>query len=420
MNLTVGRVVLPDTDINWDVDGDSVRVSGSTTGLTREAATDLRAQLLGYVSNPDEAFVPVLSDVESEFNGFYRVTAASVGGAGYDAFSGRTQWSLSLDKVMSFASPMVEVTTIGGPRQNVHSWDPNSDVNPLLFLPPTAAEVVNVIGGVKYPIQNARTVLGAGVSARIVNYGFTGSARTLYSVSPVQHYSASPVLRGVNGETIVGRQTELYLDSGSFTLDNGFTQCSIRRGTGTTWQELGLTLAIRSGAGGSWGSETEYRIARPDSSPYVVAWDQIGPIRVLRNSPEVVSVRVSALRLNYYTRPIVMDVTLRRGDPFVSCRIHRFESTQTDIAANIGVWSPAATGGTLTSGRYISSGRLFVSPQALSVSGGVFTPGGTTPKDADWDFAIGAATITDTGGSAIDAWKIYAFATAQQQAVVVP
>lgn len=418
MNLTVGRIALPDTDVSWDVSGDSVRVSGSTTGLSREAASDLRVQLLGYVSNPDEAFVPVVSDVEPEFDGFYRIVGANVAGDGYAAFGGITRWSVDLQRVQSFASPAVEVTTVGDLRQNVHGWNKmNGDPIPSLFLPGGSREIVNVRGGTKYPVQNVRGVVGVGSRVEFDNLNGFGVIRTVYSVSPRAHYAGSPALL-LNGDPVVGRRTLPALDSNTLALTNGFVQCEIGLGTGSVWQELGLTLAVKTATDSAWTPATEYRLARPTG--YAAPWNEIGPIRVLRNSPEVVSVRVSAIRQGYYTLPLVIDVTLRRGDPFVSCRVHRYESTTLDVPANVGVWSPAASGGTLTAGRYVSAGRLFASPQALAVSGGVFTPGGSSPKDSDWDFAIGGASVVPTDGVAVDAWRIYAFANAQQQEVVVP
>lgn len=384
MNLTVGRVTLPDTGVSWDQSNGGVRVSGTSDSLTRAQAVTLREQLLGYVENPDESFVSVTSTSEPDLDGFYRVTAAQVTGSGYDAYSGRTQWSVDLERVTGYRSARIEVSSVGGYRLNSHSWGVPTSGTLVVWLPPTARATRLVKNGTELTHNIPMSV--SSIAKGVESDSLTGATQISYAVDPGAFYTAAATITR-NNNLVVGRLGAISL--GDIVLSNGLAEARISIISGD------LTISTRWWTGSTWDAWRTYQVRS-----IAVSHASAGPVTILRNSPEAVSVRVDVG--SQVVRSL--DLTLRRGELFVTGVIAAMSPNQARI------YSAEASGGSLSAGVYTKSNQAFASPQPLTVTGGYFTP---TSSQVAWGFAIGPSAATGSGMA-----MPYRFASSQRQAVV--
>lgn len=397
MNLTVGRVNLGDTNVSWDIAESSLAVRGSTDLLGPAGAQILRDQLMGYVDNSDEEFVPVVSADEPSISGFYRVSGASVSGAGVDAHQGRTSWAVNLDRVASYKSPLIEVVSASGKRANTFSWTDPSAVWRWL---PRSCEIRSVDA-----LHLFKTRPGGQLAVQVGTFPSVPSpGRVLYTVSPENYYEDAALIQ-IAGVTATGRPS--LRTSDTVRLTNGVIECEILAGTNG--------FRVRK-PGGTWVS---YVFAYWEDTPTVTPVARSSVV-VLRNAPEQVAVRIyyrgipgMGLDGGAAYAAATIDIGLRRGEGVLTCRSSQLSGQYPVGRALI---SPmASTSGAVTGTPVTQTHGGVVHAYMTPDSGAIVRANGAfdhnTPSPR---FGIG---INETGYSALDSYK---WAMTDRQRLVVP
>lgn len=308
MKLQIGRfgIELASGEVqSADSSGSSITLEGGTAYADLEQSLALRQQLLGYVDSPDEEFVPVVWDEYPAFNGYYRVTGASVDGKPGQAAVGKVMFSCDLERVQGSAAALIELTLLGTKRQDATGW---SAPTPTYGLPEAAQSALETYIDAGLTSRNGAyiemTRSGEQGDVLVCASSF-GKSTVDYYIDPARYYDAAATLRV--GETpelrvAVGRQIANRPDA--WSLSNGILE--VRPVVGDT-----LTLQFRMWSDDDWSPWETAEFQQGVSHQGLPAAHSI---TVLRNSPESVTIRLlTASERN----PVALDLTLRRGSRFV-------------------------------------------------------------------------------------------------------
>lgn len=385
MNLTVGRVSLGDVDVSWDMAGSTLTVSGSTKLLADFRIK--RTQLLGYVDNPDEPFVPVVSGDEPDVDGFYRVTGASFGGTGNDAFRGDTKWSVQLARVTSHRHPLIELSSIVGFRLGSPVITDGGYYR--VAIPPSARlqAIVTASGA-----STLTEVLPDGLM--LANWILNTTTRYMYTVKPSGFYEGAGLL-AADGVVKVGRGTS---QERSWTIHGGRTELKLTLGTTTTTLELRHKTTSTSG----WGTWRTYTLGASDGG---FATDSV---TILRNGPECVSIRLNGL-YRYWGS---ITLTLRRAASSVLVRAAHADPNASSKPRVGSAEAAAATSEYSGKGWTDGTIRLMSAVAVETLGAALYQP--VVKPTQPWEFMIGPAT----GNS--PAQRHFEIAASERQAVVVP
>lgn len=330
----------------WNVAGDQVTVQGTVHGGSSSSinptglgpnvshAEVLRSQLNGYVDNSDEPIVPVLWDEDPRVNGFYKVVAASVSMQGSSLDSGMFPFSVTLDRVASFADPLFESILIGADMVN----DFAANGHPWHALP-------NEHSGYSATVASSSTRASDGDTIRFYDYYGNGYAQTpRFFLPPANWYSGAAFIAASATGTATGHQSATYAADvhnfvklvglqhqnytpGAWCLSNGLVRLVIE-------SVVGIYLDVYSG--GAWRtgiSVVDFLIKDQANSITLggasATWKTM---RVLRNSPECCIVRLSAEGAGGSSFSYTLDIALRRGAPYITCFL-------TTVKANAN-WQP--------------------------------------------------------------------------------
>lgn len=118
MTFTVGRFALDGGTYLQQVkdSASQIAVTGYMSVADLDAVEVLRQQLLGYVALADEQFVPVTWDENPQVDGYYKVLAVDVTTEPGSEVNGYATFACTLERVLSFASPLMELQVLGAVR----------------------------------------------------------------------------------------------------------------------------------------------------------------------------------------------------------------------------------------------------------------------------------------------------------------
>ena len=364
--------------------GPLLAISGRTRyGSLKEALT-IRAQLLGYVSSPDESFVPVTWAEFPHLDGYYRVDSARVEMPVSTALSGIFRWSVSLIPVTGFAAPLIESVFLGKLRASPFALTARRTV----VIPGSARSYVEYQAGVGFvarAVSSART--GATSSVNIF-LPTTDSFIGQFYLPPAAFYDGSATLRsGYPGRVLVGRQ--IQNEPLAWEMSNDLMQVrqvvseafvlEFRMWDVSAWSPW-ETLSLASAANGP-----DFALSAPHT------------ITVLANSPEAVTIRLlttSSIETNSSYSPVMVDLTLRRGARSVAVEWNMPQAFFPRAGASNWVDPVALTGGftKLTNGRQLFMGSPLGSSRATSGTGQLYSV--TTTKT--FPFCFGLTNSTET------------------------
>lgn len=381
-NFTLGRIGLAvdmDDVSQWDMDGPRVSVAFSTPIGSLAEANAIRQQLLGYVDRADEDIVPVTWTDDVQVNGFYRVLAASVTPDPDLAFDGLYYFTASLLRMQGYATPLQEATIVHQDRvQSVAAvplgriavpdaatslvmYEPDAD----LFDSPTVTTAPSESGTV-------RMVPIAGYESPVI---------AQYSVTPDHYYDGAATLF-VGGKVVVGRQVTNLTDD--WQLNNGLLRVTPDFAGGT------LKLVLASFISAAWEADQTFTVRGSDLNP-LARVDLASPdsLTVLRNTPEEVSIRLVSQYTTGAKPPIYLDITMRRGDRFVACRLSFGLTSGTFFASLRNTAFGVAFGAAQIPGAWLTPGTYARTNFATNPAAGLNTTG--------WSVLAGTATGRQTG-----------------------
>jgi hypothetical protein len=343
MSLQIGRfgVELLSGEVqSFTANSSRVSISGVTSYSDDEAARALRQQLLGYVDSPDESFVPVVWDEHPEVDGYHEV--ARVSWDELDHEEGLWNFSVELDRVQGYASPLIEVVSTGATRQNSRGLTrldrrgvPGACKSFAIYVPD-----LNVY------ISPVNVEARPSATGEVLLYETQDAPLASYTVEPARFYDGAVTVKvGDPLRTAVGRQIpNLPRD---WELSNGLLRVTTQLGSL-------FDLTLQAWDGSTWGPGWSVDLfgGNPHSalrSPHTIT--------VLRNSPEEAVLRFTTTFTASPDDPIVIDIALRRGHRFISVRHAR-----TVLGAN----KPAVAAGFA---------------DAVPVPGGLALPGAVAAKN---------------------------------------
>lgn len=313
MTLTLGRIGGLNDPERWDFTGQSLSLSGTLVESTLADLLAARQQLLGLVDNPDEPVIPLTWDQDSTADGFYRVTGVSVPTIPASYNANWLPYTVSLERVSTYASPLIEEIHVGAERTNEHGA---TEDNPFVCAPDSATyfDLGVSVGDSTKPWEVViDTADGAGVRYARTDPGnltVPYEVTTQMRLAPADYYDASCKLKIGSGlPTIVGRQAAVDVDDWELTNE-------LIRVTGRADGAIGIERWTSS-----WQTEIAWMfLADSTSTGTGVEISNWSDITVLRNSPEFVAVRLTGEApahgdgYTYYT----LDIGLRRGGLFAN------------------------------------------------------------------------------------------------------
>ena len=323
MGITIGRFGRSPAGAGLELDVESFRHNGDTitvSGDLMPAAGDadgintmraMRAQLMGYMSDggDGEAFVPVVWADDPHYDGIYRLVAADVSATDVTLASGRANWSATLQRVVHSSAPWSEYRTSRVLMVNAHGYVPITNITSAnATVPGSATEIQDDGGAVSV---SSTLVAGAdGNERRLIASFFSVSDTVIRSnyrarITPADWYVGAATVEGQWGSNwypIVGRQSPPELSS--VRIRNGLMRVT----------PVAAGLTCEWWVGGAWVSSLTARMWLDDgvlenSDHYSI----LRNVSILRNSPEMVTVRCTYSTTAFPLFFINVDVSVRRG-----------------------------------------------------------------------------------------------------------
>lgn len=390
--LTVGRVGL---DVDFDsvrtigVTGDRLSLSGRLArSLTFAQAQALRQQVAGLVDNRDEPVVPLTFEDDGRLDGFYRVESAEVdagpGGKRLRAWP----WSMTLTRVQGFGAPQVESILLAPDvLDNDHSLTA-TDSNHWHGLP-AAAQGYGESDAGEFDRDSADGTI------KIRDTSVLRNSTPDYQLFPGDWYAGAARINLDWDGTLfsaVGRQVDAR-EHFRTTLANGLFRWAL------SGDQDEFRFTVQRWTGSGWSAPKEWRLEEKDPLGTPKQYPATS-VTVLRNAPEEVSVRYYMARDD---RPIffVIDVTLKRGAPWVAMRIHPSHPGSGDVGMRIRRTTDEA-GTTITAGMKASAadsdGLFYTLLSREALTGSDATVGAiNVDVGGDWNAMVGLANADDAG-----------------------
>lgn len=350
MTLQIGRWGLHHTGTEvtrWEIDGDTVDCAGWMRDSALADLKALREQGLGLNNNRDEPVVPVVWSDDTTQNGYYEVVAWSceydlaetlqVNGGFY-----YLNWKARLRRVPGWQAPAIETLTNGSVRTNAHFVTAADTVT--FHAVPYASEGFSSYS-LTLSIDDAMETADGASTMRLfydqaVNTNvFFDSAQRFYCPPGNYYNAACRVL--VDSQHIVGRQCTN--SPTAWTIHNGILK--VEPGSNGV-----LTVSTWEDASDAWEG-FDFEFGRYTGS----VWDDftINPhsVSILRNSPEVVGIRL-VYRGGYVTfNHSTVDLWLRRGAAFVEV----YFSSSGGVTGQWGVGRATTDAGTSATGGLVDT-----------------------------------------------------------------
>jgi len=308
--FTIGRVgidVPVDTPAVWNQTGDRVSVAGQLVANSYVGANVLRQQLAAYAAGDGEDVVPVTWEADPSVDGYYRVIGATIGSRPASLFGHFWDFTVELERVDGYRLAAFESIVSA-------AWGPN-----MLGRPSTAAKPWVALPAVARDLNRDATTIWrcdddpAGV-ALVEIPDVVPPLFARWSVDPADYYVGSARLVS-GGAAVVGTQLP-DLDPFTFTLSNGIMELRIIGGAPNRGH-----LATRHRVAAGWSAWKGFRLdVQPPGTDPVLA--DATAVRVLRNDPAEVVVRVLAVRnlANTAAGTVrhAVDIGLRRGATYAT------------------------------------------------------------------------------------------------------
>lgn len=312
MPLKVGRLEggLPIEVVdNVSIDGDSLSISGTFVEDTPDELAARLQQVAGLAALTDELVVPVTWDSDHAFvEGFYRVRGATTD---FPRSADLTHgpFSLNLERVAGYKSPLFESIIQGGDREQAPD---NLVPNHWMALPASVRSFE--IGANLTPSFGSR-ICADGLMTVFTDPGNTlKNARPEFMLDPANWYVGASTLR-IGGKVQVGRQVpntplDWQVSNGCIRLTANSTGFTIENWNGTAWDRpIAVLIRRRTGS-----STTAVNTVSPPHT-----------ITVMRNTPEEVAIRLShdAASATVGARfSVRTDISLRRGSRTAAIRVY--------------------------------------------------------------------------------------------------
>lgn len=387
--LTIGRISgdLAVTNVSsFEVNGDYARVQGRLSAEDPEVALWQREMFRGLSFESDESIVPVTYDSDPLADGFYRVLDVNVNPERFPI--GAFPFSMDLQRIASSSSPAFESVLLGALRVNGHGIVVGSTV-PWVAVPDDA----HYFDPGPLPISPSVNRTSAD---GVVTIHFDGTNQRLndaiarWSISPALAYVGAAKLEvGTTLRTVVGRQIQNL--TANWRLSNGLLRITPVSGSSD--------LDISCYDGTQWDNAVRFDFGY-DVATFFAGFSPYVAVTVLRNSPEAVSIRLSAPPAFKIGNLHTVDLTLRRGARMVEVCM----SSDVGFKGRIKMTTPAAatalTGGIRGTSNN-ASGNRFVLSTPLSftsdmVNGGLYNTSASTSVPLAVGFEVGGSGATET------------------------
>lgn len=340
MSLTIGRTVLDDPDV-VKVSGDSVEFTVQLDASSGAEMRALRQQLANLVGNRDEEVVPVVWTDDDTFTGFYEPTSLSIPSQGLMLENGYLPpMTVGLRRIGGgYANPRFEVSCTNVTRTNAHGLSGST----VIAVPGGGTTLTYDIDGFAGVALADTRPTADGLSMYILAAGDPNGRSYQFDVTPADYYKGccsieieySGVWYPVAGRQIP-RATRWRISNQIIRITSGVsgTPAQFEVWDGTQWDAQNI-----SHLDGFGGVRTIGRYAPGITG---AAADRDIPVAVLRNSPEMVTIR-------YSTFGDHVTWTLARGTRHAAC--NWFVSANQIGAAQFGIGMTTGVAGTsFTSG----------------------------------------------------------------------
>lgn len=383
MSLIIGRATIDDPErITWS--GDRVTLEGQV--LASDAGSDVanasayeaaRLQLSGMVSNPDMDVWPVVWSESASLVGFFRVRRVEVDPSPLALEVGTANYRVELERATGLVAPIVESITSSVIMTNAAGVT-SSSAKSVWAVPSTSLAVESPSKASSQPSQT-RAADGDGSLAlyRVAE----GQSSASWVIDPINFWDASA---RVEGQMAAAVTTFYPLTSRAVKLDDQLYAWRLSNGLvrvqPTTTSSKLFKVSFYNGTSWCTAQDVQVYSQFPTTGPYnyQFSYDTVESAVILRNSPEVTTVRlvVRASTLaggsdTWMTEAYAtLDLSLRRGDFLVRC-------TLTPRGAygytTVGVGAASGTQATLTSGvrsnTVVNSGRILIGHVGASATG---------------------------------------------------
>jgi hypothetical protein len=316
MSVTIGRASLDDL-YDLRVQGRRVSFSTEIVGSDIYGMQARRQQLAGLVDNRDEEVVPFTWSEDSSLDGFYRVVSVDVPSTEVMLSNGWVpEVRVELEQVAGQAAVWFEVSVSSVVRTNSHGI--TAPVGAVFTILDTAKSAWDLrqLGTLASP-SVARRAADASVGTDILRAvaPHALSAAT-YQTRPSLYYADACKLEVLYGSTwypVVGAQV---LESRRWRISSGMVRLTAPNGATPGTLEVNDVGSWQSANVSHWNGTS----ARPIGLGSASTAADNPVMRVLRNSPEQVSIRLAGAAED-------MTYTVKRGAMLV-------EATYTSYAAN--------------------------------------------------------------------------------------
>lgn len=326
MSMTLGRF-----STSEDPDAGSLRQSGDEVRFeSMIVAADLNEfkarvqQLRGLVDNDDERVFPFTWSEDSTFDGFYTDLDVEVNDQPAMLASFSAPFSVRMRRVVGgFAVPLAETIVSSVIRTNAHGVvagfthlvvPPQVDTGSAWLASGTTTITNSEDGSLLRAIRTAPVTTTALTTGVLPADWYKGSARVSLSYGGTYY--------AVHGQQIP-RVQSVRIQNANFRMDVSSSAV--------------VTLGMYHDA--TWESSPSFTI-RGGS-----LYNSVGSVKVLRNGPDVVVVRLGLLVAGVSTGGCSLDVALHRGHQTACCVY-----TPTDTSATLSIRASAVTACTAVTG----------------------------------------------------------------------
>lgn len=393
-------------------DGDRLTISGHVLPSTdqQQAVIASRQQLRGMIDNPDEEVFPVTCSADPTIDGYYYARSASVDDTG--VFGGtRGRFAVTLERVgTGYRNVVNEGAGVAFTRTNSHSISGQSGQWSI----PNASTTAIPPNGYSKDIAVTTRVAEDG-TLRTFFVGTAAAATTArHIVPPASHYVGSARIESkLGGSTyypMVGRQVPLT--PSNWRLTNGLLRLQASATPNRLFHMYGYDAGW--GATGHAVTLTARSATFIDTTTIQVSDPVVDAVTVLRNTPEVCTVRLSCrfatitagaamanrnAVINQATYTIVnVDISLRRGDYIATVAVSGAPFVHTTIADSSGATSSDITGGEAASATLEGNKFVVVSPATATISS---TTSALTVADVSGRSVFGVGMEVDPGATTV-------------------
>jgi hypothetical protein len=302
MTFQVGRVTLPNCPVSLVQDGDRLEFRFHLVASSGDQLDSLRHQLAGLVDDIDDPVVPVAWSDDPTVDGFYRVSSVSLPGDSLMLSNNLIMnGSLSLERIPGFASPVIEIDASAVVRTNACGATSSEPAAAAAAFHSSASTFDSLTSGGTLGVTRTGSDGDVTVVGQLAP--FTRVTNAFPSIA--SRYSGACKLEvkyDATWYTAVGQQVPASA-AGNWRISNSLVRFTYASYTGTSATVGGLQVEVYDG--GAWRDTVTMKFGTWAGGVFTdAAWvggDGIGsstnaagavvacPVRVVRNSPETVT-----------------------------------------------------------------------------------------------------------------------------------